>query len=169
MPRDLSNSFRRMLEAEATGRMPIIVAIFDHDDLDEPIRVVNDTKDFLIGGNRYYGAPFDLELVSDTDAAPEARMSVQNVDRRVGLQVEDLVDSPDVTIRAYDSNDFDLDLDPREPTGTPTVEYEAGDLEFAEIDITAENVGGVLMLRDYGAEPWPMMLCTQDRFPGLFL
>ena len=169
MPRDLSTSFRRMLEAEATGRMLVVVAIFQHDDLSAPIRIVNDTKDYLIGSDRYYGAPFDIELVTDTDGVPEARMSVQNVDRRVGLQIEDIVTSPTVTIRVYDSNDFDLDADPREATGTPTAEYEAGDLEFAEIDITAERVSGTLILRDYGAEPWPKTLATQDLFPGLFL
>lgn len=169
MPRELSSSFRKMLEAEATGRMLVVVAIFQHADLSPNIRIVNDTKDFLIGGDRYYGAPFDIELVTDTDGVPEARMSVQNVDRRVGLQIEDIVESPTVTIRIYDSSDFDLTADPREATGTPDVEYEAGDLEFAEIDITAERVSGTLILRDYGAEPWPTTQATQGRFPGLFL
>lgn len=169
MPRDLSASFRRMLEAEAAGRMVVMVAIFQHADLSPNIRIVNDTRDYIIGGDRYYGAPFECELVTDTDGLPEARMSCQNVDRRVGLQIEDIVESPTVTIRLYDSNDFDQTVDPREETGTADVEYEAGDLEFTEIEITAERVSGTLILRDYGTEPWPKILATQARCPGLFL
>lgn len=169
MPRALGTSLRRMLEAPATGRMVVMVAIFQHPDLDDDIRVVNDTKDWVIGGDTYYGAPFDCELVDDTDGVPRARLSCQNVDRRVGLQIEDIVDTPTVTLRLYDSADFDLDADPRTPTGTPTVRYEAGDLEFTGLDITAETVSGDLVLRDYGTEPWPKLLCTPELTPGLFL
>jgi len=169
MPRPITNSFRRAIEAEASGRIVLVALIFEHDELDKPIRVINDTRDFLIGGERYFGAPFQIELVSDTDGTPEARLSVQNVDRRVGLAVEGLTGSPTVTARIYDSGDFDLTVDPRTPTGTPDVEYEAGDLEFVEIEITSEMVGGSLILRDYGAEPWPKTLATQDMAPGLFL
>lgn len=169
MPRTISANFRRMLEAQATGRMLVITAEFQHPDLSPNVRVVNDSKDYIIDGDRYYGAPFEVELVSDTDGVPEARMSVQNVDRRVGLAIESIVDSPTVTIRIYDSADFDQTVDPRVETGTADVEYEAGDLEFTEIDISAEQVGGTLILRDYGTEPWPRLLATQARFPGLFL
>jgi hypothetical protein len=169
VPRDLGNDFRRMLEAESAGRMVVMVAIFSHDDLDTPIRIVNDTVDWMIGGNLYYGAPFECDLVDDTDGVPRARISCQNADRRVGLSVEDLVETPTVTIRLYDSNDFDLDVEPRVETGTATVEYEAGDLEFTGIEITLAEVSGDLVLRDYGTEPWPKLIATPELCPGLFL
>lgn len=52
--------------------------------------VVNDTRDWTIGGQVYIGLPFRFRLPNDNSAAPAAQLEVDNVGRALTQALEQL-------------------------------------------------------------------------------
>lgn len=157
------------LERDSSPYALIWFLTITHPAISEPIRVVSDVFDYTLDGDEYIGIPFDAIAVTDNDQQPTAQLRVQNIDRRIGQALESINGRAEVSAVAYSTADFDLSVDPRVATGTPSAVYTFSNFSLSDVEVTAAEVTGrISLLVDYSQEPWPYIRATQDRFPGLF-
>lgn len=140
----------------------------EHKSLVDPIRLVSDVFDYVYGGETYTGLMFGWRLVTDTEQAPEARLVVANVDRRIGRVIRDTEERPQLNLVILTSADFDKSADPRTAIGTPDVIYSFAYFELVDVQANVVEVSGRIHILDPTGEPWPFVRATQARFPGLF-
>jgi hypothetical protein len=168
MPRVISASLRRALESRYSGDANLVFVTISNPVLSEPIRIVNDTVDFSYDGHAWVGFPIDLALLSDDDQPPKAQVTFQNVDRKIGMAIRNLVTPPRLKIELLHSRDFDLTVTPRAPIAPPAVEYRADKLWLTNITVDALEVTADIQGWDYLQRAWPGQRATQDLLPGLF-
>lgn len=169
MPRTLSSSLRRALEEPRSSEYVVILLDIDHETLAEPIRVANDVVAYVYEGNTYLGFPFEIEVLTDSRQVPRGQLRIQNVDRRIGEAIVNLVTPPTLTITLLANSDFyDVLQDgKRLPISTPVIEYQATNLVFGSITVDVQAIVGDILSFDMSNEPWPAIRSTADRLPGL--
>lgn len=174
--RTLSSTYRNALEASASGvNLPVFLKITDG--VGAPVRVVADTVDYLWDDGageqqRYQGFPFMIEILGDDGRPPRGRLTIQNVDARIGARVQALSAAPGCTVTLLSSADFGSatgDPKTRSPIGTPVIEYQARYLSLRNISVDALAVSADIVSYDYTSEPWPQIRSTPDLLPGLEL
>ncbi|MCB5411322.1 DUF1833 family protein [Pseudogemmobacter faecipullorum] len=169
MTRNITPAAREDLLAESSPNALLGFLTIRHRNLIEPIRVVSDPIDYIVGGNHFIGCPFDFQLLTDEDRAPQTQIRLQNVDRRIGETLRTITDRATVQLEARSSADFDLYMTPREEKpGGSAVLYGFRHFDLVDVTVTPIEVTGTLMLRDFTQEPWPGKRATQSRTPGLF-
>lgn len=166
--RTLTTGFRREIEREATAELALIFLEVTHPALAEVIRVVNDPKDFVYRGVTYSKGYFELQLLTDNERPPEGRLSVQNVDQRIGNTLRTLVDPARLRIDVVAGSQFNLGVDPRTEITPVYTEYVADYLYLIDVECDAMMLNGRIVSWDYTQELWPGVRATQDRLPGLF-
>lgn len=166
--RPIAPDTRDVLERQTAPDAMLPFITITHPNLSEPIRAVSDVLDYIWGGNTYVGIPFGFQLLNDDEAAPTTQITVQNVDRRLGQALRSLPGRARVRVDILSSADFDLSVVPRTEIATAAPIYAMQHFELIDITVTATEVSGTLMLRDYSQEPWPGVSATQSRCPGLF-
>lgn len=177
--REISQQLDAELDAPRSVTALLYFLTIEHPRITEPIRAVSNeygdnVRDHILGGNRYFGIPFQLEIVSDDERPPRGRLSVLNIERKVGLAVRLLQSRPLLTIEQYAASDFTAVVDDEEeaklPIGTPVVEYRAPFLTLVNLTGNAMWVEGDIasFVADISREPASPIRATQDRFPGLF-
>lgn len=159
---------RTDLERESAVDAILAFALIEHPALTEPLRVVADTMDYLRDGHLWQGVLFGFSLPTDGEEAPSCRLSVPNVDGRIGRALRQLTAGAQVTLEICSSADFDLSLDPREPLGVVSPVIAPTKWQLVDVDCTPSELTGRLMIRDFSQEPFPNVFATQDRLPGLF-
>lgn len=167
MPRAISTGFRHSTQAAFSDDVDLIFATISHP-LADTIRVVNDTVDFTYGGENWIGFPFEITILSDDDSPPTAKLSFQNVDKVIGSLIQDLSSALRLKLEVLSSADFNLDVRPRTPKGTPHVEYVADKLFLSNFAVDALTVTASIVGWDYLQRTWPGRRATQNRLPGLF-
>src|SRR5262245_51542465 len=132
MPREISTPLRRALEEPRSAEYVIILLEINHQTLSEPIRVANDVVAYVFEDNTYLGFPFEIEILTDSRQVPRGQVRIQNVDRRIGEAIFNLVTPPTLTITLLANSDFsDVLVDgKRYPIATPVIEYQATNLVF---------------------------------------
>lgn len=169
MPREISAGLRRALDQPETGEALLIFVSITHPELSVTIRAVSDAVDYVWRGETWYGIPFEIELVSDDDRPPSARIAMQNVDRRIGEAVRGLATPPRLTLDVVAASEFDETASPRVPlSGEPEAEYTAAKLFLADVRGDAGFIEGQMTGWNYVQEIWPGIRATQNRLPGLF-
>jgi len=168
MDRLISYGFRRELEKQESGEEGLVFLTITHPEINDPIRVVNDPEYFEYGGNEFIGFPFNIEILRDDERPPESRISIQNVDSRIGETLLGLVDPPRVKIEVLALSSFDTTVSPRTEIGTASVEYAADGLYLKDIEGTATEISGRLVNFDFTQTVWPWPPATQTRCPGLY-
>lgn len=168
MSRSITTTFRKEAEALFSSEADICFLTITHSLLSDPIRVNWDTKDFVYGGNTFTGFPFEISIFSDDDAPPKARLSIQNVDLRIGETIRGLLNPPRLKLQLLSTLDFNLTVNPRTEIGTANVIYsfDRAFLINCKVDfltITADIEGW-----NYLQRVWPGKRGTQDLLPGLF-
>jgi hypothetical protein len=89
MSKDYSANFKSTLAEVNAPETPLILLEIDHADLDEPVRVVNDTVNVTSNGNEYIAFPFKCILPDDFESQiPKARLSIVNVGRELMYWIE---------------------------------------------------------------------------------
>lgn len=166
--RSVSPEFRREIEKQQSADFALIFLTISHPELEEVIRVVSDPKDFVWGGKTFQGFQFEISLLSDTDKFPEARLTMQNVDQRVGESLRRVRAPARIRIDVISASQFDLTVSPRTEIGTADVEYTADSLYLVEVEVDVMEISGRLMSWNYSQELWPGVRATQDRCPGLY-
>ena len=166
--RNITASLRREMERQESGETVLVFLTLSHPALADDIRVVADPVDFIWGGKTFIGFLFDIELLSDTEAPPEARLTIQNVDRKIGNVLREITDPIRVQIDVIAASEFDLSVKPRVPLGTLAVEYSAPALWLVDVEVDVLQISGRIASWNYTQEIWPGVRATQDRLPGLF-
>ncbi len=166
--RVIDPDIRRQLESQGSEHVLLAFMVVEHENLLEPIRVVNDVTDFILDGETYQGILFGFKLLPDGDEVPTTDIVIPNVDRRIGRVLRPLGGRAKVSLSVYSSADFDLTLFPREPIGTPSLIYSFNRFDLVEVDHNEVQVTGKLMLRDPTQEQWPGISATRSRLPGLW-
>ncbi len=149
------------LEAEVykqeTGEAFLVLLTISHDDLAQPIRVVNNQENITSNGNLFVAFPFEIELPgSGGNSLPEVTLRIDNVDRQIVQAIRSISGAPTVTLEVIMAS-------------TPDV-IEAGPYEFTLRNATydALAVEGRLQFKDILNEPYPADSFTPSGFPGLF-
>lgn len=63
----------------------------NHSSFASPVRVVNDTRNWTIGGNEYIGLPFRVKLPSQANKEnPRAQLQIDNIGREITSLLEGL-------------------------------------------------------------------------------
>lgn len=65
--------------------------VIDHASFASPVRIVNDTRDWVIGGNTYVALPFGIKLPTQAQQEnPRAQIRIDNVGRELTAAIEGL-------------------------------------------------------------------------------
>jgi hypothetical protein len=79
------------LQSTSDSQGILELLLIDHSSFASPIRVVNDTRDWVIGSDTYVGLPFVLKLPSQAQKEnPRATLQVDNVGRALTALLEGL-------------------------------------------------------------------------------
>ena len=156
------------LEAPESPDALIAFLTVSHLLLPEPIRVVSDVMDYMAGGYLFTGLPFEFGILTDSEGPLMTELRMQNVDARIGRALLGLNDRANVALEIRSSTDFDLSVDPRTELPGGSAIYAFTGFDLIDVKVTASDVSGRVMLRDYSQEPWPGTRCTQSRMPALF-
>lgn len=169
MARTITPEVRADLQAQASPNALLGFLTITHRNLVRPIRVVSDPLDYVVDGDIFIGCPFDFHLLTDEDQPPTTQIRVQNVDRRIGEAIRTVTDRAQIMLEARSTADFDLSVVPRsEISGGAGVIYGFRHFDLIDVTVTALEITGTVMLRDYSQEPWPGKRAAQSRTPGLF-
>lgn len=168
MSRVIDADVKASLEAPESVDALLAFLTIRHPALNGPIRVVSDVMDYVADGETYTGLPFEFGILTDIEGPPQTELRMQNVDLRIGKALLALNDRAKVTLEIRSTADFDLSLDPREEIPGGAAIYRFADFDLIDVTVTASDISGRVMLRDYSQEPWPGQRCTQSRLPGLF-
>lgn len=170
-----SDAFLAALEAERSETVPLLFMALTHPDLDEPIRIVHDAIDYQWDGHLWRGIRFDGELLSDDDNQARAELKIQNVDRRASEAISSLTGRIPAEIWLLSSDDFDestgdlAERVPRQPLGTPFVEYHAAGVYIRDIRVNSLEISGTLSVVDLRTAPYTRYSASQSIAPALFL
>ena len=172
--RELTSGFREVIDAQESADFPIIFLEIKHSQLIKPIRIVQNSVDIKlrvadVNADAYQGFYFDITILSDTDRPPSAQLKVQNVERKIGAILLDLVNPPVIDMWIYSSARFNETVIPHVPFDLiPAYEFQALNLYLVDVSIAGDFVTGTLKTWEYTQEVYPAVMATEDRFPGLF-
>lgn len=166
---------RREIERQESPEFYLVFLTIYHETLIEPIRVVNDARSFTIddyeGGQleTYEAFRFKIQLLTDNENPPTARLTIQNVDLKIGRAIMKAKTPARLTIEVVAGSQFNLSVWPRQPLYNPTIRtYIAKHLYLTDVEANAIQITGTITSWDYTQELWPGIRGTQDRLPGLF-
>jgi hypothetical protein len=87
----LSNAARKQLQRVDDPDGMLLLVLIDHASFAGGIRVVQDTRDWTIGGTSFIGLPLAIKLPQDVSKeATRAQLSIDNVGRDLLAEVEGL-------------------------------------------------------------------------------
>jgi len=119
------------------SNLPLILLEIDHDDLAEPIRVVNNKEAITSNGEEYVGFPFEIFLPdSSEDAPPRAKLRIDNVSREIGQTIRSISSAPTVTIKVIRQTTPDI------------IEAEFTGMKLTHVPFDALSVEGTLEFED---------------------
>ncbi len=168
MTRSIPVSAASDLYGSETDGFHLVFLTMEHPDLGAPLRIVSDGRDFVLSGGTHIGFPFDITLLTDTGRPPEARLTIQNVDRRIIELIRRIVDPPCLSFDVIWSDQFDLTANPRTEIGTASKIYSAQRCFLIDIEANVETVSGTIKSWDFTQELWPGTMAVKQSFPGLF-
>ena len=157
MSRTLSTAIKTELYKQQTGESFLFLLEIDHDDLDTPLRFVNNTENVTSNSDVYTAFPFEVSLPSDReDQLPSVTLTIDNIDRTIVETVRELTGPPTVDVSVIMASDPDT--------------VEAGPYSFTikDANYTAEVVTFTLTFEDILNEAFPGDSFTPNYFPALF-
>ncbi|MGD9726061.1 MAG: hypothetical protein AB7L09_21200 [Nitrospira sp.] len=113
-------------------------------------------QDIISSGVRYSAYPFEIEVASDLETAPVAKISVANVSRKIGETLRQLREAAQVSFKVILIDNPDNIL----------TEYFGFYLRHVSMD--ALVVEGELVQAVVASEPYPFIRVIPLRFPSLF-
>lgn len=97
--RNLSSGAIRDLFVQNSGAVMLSCVTFNHFELPEPIRVVNNTVAIQFDGHEWIALPFELTLPSDNeDRVPNLEMIIDNIDRTLVELLRSVSSMPSVRV-----------------------------------------------------------------------
>lgn len=140
---------------QSTSDVAIVLLEITHPDIETPIRLNNSGQSVDSNGNIYIYFPFNIELPSDNETEPVARLSIANVDRQIGEAIDSISTPATVGMSIVSSVDPNTKLK---------------DWSSYELRNTTRNgleVSGDIMIRQYATEPFPNIRVRPSNFQNL--
>jgi hypothetical protein len=157
MANQLSPELLAQLYGQESGDPFLTLLTLDHNSLPEPIRLVNDTRNFVSRGNTYLALPFSLALPPDDgESAREINLELDNVSLDLISLVRNITDIIDVKIEMV------LASIPDE------VQYEVEELKIRSITYDASKITATLYLDNFLQTELSSEKYTPLTHPGLF-
>lgn len=158
MPGSMSNQGRAAAFRQHTDAEFVVLLTFDHPSIiGGPVRVCSGGRQITSRGAVYEYFPFSVEFPGDKpDAPPQARLRIDNVDRRFVEAIRSLSGDLSVTIEVV------LRSQPSVLEEGP-IHLVLRDVEYDEVVIS-----GLLLPEPLLGEPCPADKFTPSRNPGLF-
>lgn len=148
---------RQALNASATADAFLILLTLSHAEMAAPIRVSSDAVDTVSRGETFVAFPFALTLPDDIDnQSPEARLTIDNIDRQIVQALRNIVSAPDVLIEIVRAATPDV------------IEARFQDFRLTNVTYDSQIVSGNLSIEDFTMEPYPAGTFSPGYFPGLF-
>lgn len=167
--RIIPQGVNRELDLQESREALIVFLTFHHDNLHEPLRIVSDPENFILDGNEYQAFNFDLNLPSDNDGPPRAKLTIVNIDERIGRAILASTAPIRLDIEVVALSEFNLSEFPRTEKEVPSARvYKASHLRLIEVTGNVVQVTGTIASWDYTQESWPAPRATEDNFPALF-
>jgi hypothetical protein len=157
MSRTVSATFRAAAYAQQTSEVFLFILQLDHEDLETPIRVVNNQTAITSGGNEYTPFPFMIDFPQDDpEELPQVRLTIDNCARELTASIRALDSAPTATLSVVLAS-------------TPNV-IEAGPMVFSmqSISISATSISAILAAEDMLNAIYPKDSITPANFPGGF-
>ena len=152
-----SQAARQAINAEATEQVFLLLLNIDHEDLAEPIRVVNNTEDITSRGDLYAAYPFEIALPGeDPESVARVSLRIDNVDRQI-VQSLRAVQAP-----------LAVALEVVLAASADTVEAGPFNMTLVSAEYDAFVVTGELAFEDVLNEPFPGHSYIPSEYPGLF-
>jgi hypothetical protein len=154
--RALPAATKQLLEKVESDHEIVVLIELRHPQIGEPIRLANSLVAITSKGEEYIAFPFTLDFPDIPGSSSKGRITVQNVDRRIGLFLQSLRSPPMIEIMVVASNDWDTWL------------LHVRKLWLRNIRGDAITVSADIDTWDFSTEPWPSKRVTQSRFPAVF-
>lgn len=157
-----SQSYRDVAYPQETAQDVVVLLAIEHADLDTPIRLATaggtlaadgETYEFVALGETWICAGFEIDLPGSSDREPEAKITVGNVDQRIGAVLDAIVTPAVCTIWAV------LEGQPDEIVGGPHRH-----LRLIDVSGDAMSIEGTLTRASLTTEPWPTDRISAGRF-----
>lgn len=140
-----------------SGEVFLALLTIDHDDLSQPIRVVNNNEDITSRGNEFIAFPFGFTLPDDQeDAPPRWGLQISNVSREIGQTIRQIAGPPSITLEIIRA------------AAPDTVEMSFPGFLLRDVRYDAQQVTGTLAVEDLTREPFPARTFTPATFPAVF-
>lgn len=154
----MSEAFNRVVNAVSAPERPIYLLTIDHEALDEPIRIVNDTQDLTSNGHEYTACGIAISLPTQPDSgAPKARLGVDNTSRELVAWLEATQGGSGATVTIQQV----LRSDPN------TIEFSTT-LDMSNVEVSAATILADLAYDDvFNQAAYPTTYNTITA-PGLF-
>jgi hypothetical protein len=157
MSRNTTLAARNALNASGTGEVFLILLTLSHPTLVEPLRVTSDAVATISREQVFSPFPFELTLPDDAEGASrDARLSIDNIDRRVVLAIRSLQSAAYILIEIVRAAAPDV------------IEAKFEDFRLTDVSYDSQVVAGNLSLEDFISEPFPAAIFSPGLFPGLF-
>lgn len=165
MPRDqLSSIFVSAMMARETGVVVLQLLDITHEDMDEPIRIVNNTEDIISGGNTYTAIGFDLVLPEDKDGTPRgAKLRIDNASQWFTPTLRTLQGEFEVTIKIAIPTNINAT-----PPVFNSIEMEYLPMQLISLQYDDQTVDGNLSYENLANQPYPGDTFSPFEFQGLF-
>ena len=157
MSRTLSSTFLSAVFAQETTQVFLCILDIIHADLDETIRVVNNTEDIVSNGNTYIGFPFSISLPADVEnQLPAMSLSIDNVDRTIVNAVRTISSPPIVSLSVILAS------------APNTIEMGPIEMTLRQVDYDDKVVTGTLEPYNLLIESFPKSCFTPSRYEALY-
>lgn len=157
MSRNTTLATRTAINASGTGEVFLILLTLSHPTLEEPLRVTSDAVATISREQVFSPFPFELTLPDDAEGSPPAaRLSIDNIDRRVVLAIRSLQSAAYILIEIVRASAPDV------------IEAKFEDFRLTDVSYDSQVVAGNLSLEDFISEPFPAAIFSPGLFPGLF-
>lgn len=155
--RNVSSTARQAMFSSGTDQVFLILLEIDHEDLDEPIRVVNNTETIVHLGDVYLPYPFELVLPDDAEEIRKIQITIDNVDRMLMESIRTIdKERPVITFKVVLADSPDT--------------IEAGPFEciLSAVTYSLMVIRGTLIYEDRLQNKVPSLEFTAKDFPGVF-
>jgi hypothetical protein len=158
MARDYTSEFKSTLAEVSANEAPLILIEINHEDLPQPVRVVNDMQDVTCNGDLYISYPFTCKLPDDYEnQLPKAQIIIDNVGRELMYWI-------DTTGGGQDSTCTFKQILRSNPN---VVEWEIT-MSLFNIQVTMETVSAELGFENLFNKPAIRRRYRPDTAPGIF-
>jgi hypothetical protein len=152
-----SSNFVEAVVSQNTDEVFLFLLTLDHEDLEEPIRVVNNVENITSNGNVYTAFPFELILPQDDgDTLPQVIISLSNVDLSLVDEIRSLTGALTVTLEIV------LASSPN------TIEMSIDGMQTISIQYDAQKIEATCQVEDTLNLVFPNDAYLPFNFPGLF-